>query len=145
MSYGICGNPLRRGHCEVHPHVHEEYPCSVCVAESRRHQEAQSPAQCNGNSANCESAHYLDRALEEIKRLNDEIQALRKDAERFSEAFDLLKTMFKEWENGPACYNDGDPDDYIGNAFRLDDKTFRACVAMLNGRNQADAVMEQKK
>ena len=47
MSYDIYGNPLRRGHCEVHPHVHEEYPCSVCVAESRRHQDEQSPAQCN--------------------------------------------------------------------------------------------------
>ena len=86
MSYDIYGNPLRRGHCEVHPHVHEEYPCSVCMTESRRHQEAQSPAQCNGNPAHFESAHYLGRAQEEITRLNDEIQALRKDAERMRDA-----------------------------------------------------------
>lgn len=33
MSWDIYGNPLRRGHCEVHPHVHEEYPCSVCMSE----------------------------------------------------------------------------------------------------------------
>jgi hypothetical protein len=36
MSYDIYGNPLRRGHCEVHPHIHEEYPCSVCLADARR-------------------------------------------------------------------------------------------------------------
>ncbi|HHQ4697433.1 TPA: hypothetical protein ACSP2Q_000075 [Aeromonas veronii] len=36
MSFDIYGNQLRRGYCEVHPHVHEEYPCSVCVAEKQR-------------------------------------------------------------------------------------------------------------
>lgn len=42
MSYDIWGNPLARGHCEVHPHVHEEYPCSVCLSEKRhREQESQ--------------------------------------------------------------------------------------------------------
>ena len=39
MSYDIYGNQLSRGHCEVHPYVHEEYPCSVCDMEHRRHQE----------------------------------------------------------------------------------------------------------
>ena len=33
MSYDIYGEILRKGHCEVHPHVHEEYPCSFCMAE----------------------------------------------------------------------------------------------------------------
>ncbi len=33
MSWDIYGNPLQRGHCEVHPHVHEEYPCSLCMSE----------------------------------------------------------------------------------------------------------------
>lgn len=33
MAYDIYGNTLRRGHCEVHPHVHEEYPCSLCYEE----------------------------------------------------------------------------------------------------------------
>ena len=36
MSFDIYGNPLRHGHCEVHPSVHEEYPCSVCLAEKRQ-------------------------------------------------------------------------------------------------------------
>lgn len=43
MSYDIYGNPLRRGYCEVHPHVNEEYPCSVCMSENnQRNTEAQS-------------------------------------------------------------------------------------------------------
>lgn len=33
MAWDIYGNPLERGHCEVHPHVHEEYPCCVCMSE----------------------------------------------------------------------------------------------------------------
>jgi len=33
MSYDIYGNNLKRGHCEVHPQVGEEYPCSLCYAE----------------------------------------------------------------------------------------------------------------
>jgi hypothetical protein len=36
MSYDIYGQPLRRGHCEVHPHVAEEYPCSLCYIERER-------------------------------------------------------------------------------------------------------------
>jgi hypothetical protein len=35
MSWDIYGNTLRKGYCEVHPHVQEEYPCSLCYAESR--------------------------------------------------------------------------------------------------------------
>ena len=36
MAFDIYGNNLRRGYCEVHPNVHEEYPCSLCCSESRR-------------------------------------------------------------------------------------------------------------
>ena len=36
MGYDIYGNNLRSGHCEVHPYVHEEYPCSVCLQESEQ-------------------------------------------------------------------------------------------------------------
>ncbi len=34
MNFDIHGNNLRSGHCEVHPWVHEEYPCSMCNARS---------------------------------------------------------------------------------------------------------------
>jgi len=40
MSFDIYGGNLRRGHCEVHPHVNEEYPCSICYAEKQRHEHA---------------------------------------------------------------------------------------------------------
>jgi hypothetical protein len=33
MSYDIYGETLRRGHCEVHPWVHCEYPCPVCMED----------------------------------------------------------------------------------------------------------------
>jgi len=33
VAYDIYGNSLRRGHCEVHPDIAEEYPCSQCMAE----------------------------------------------------------------------------------------------------------------
>jgi hypothetical protein len=38
MGFDIYGNRLLPGHCEVHPHVHEEYPCSVCLSEAQRSQ-----------------------------------------------------------------------------------------------------------
>lgn len=40
MSYDIYGGILRNGHCDVHPHVHESYPCSVCL-ETDRHLQSQ--------------------------------------------------------------------------------------------------------
>lgn len=36
MAYDIHGNILRRGHCEIHPHVAEEYPCSLCYEQDRK-------------------------------------------------------------------------------------------------------------
>lgn len=70
MSFDIYGNNLRLGHCEVHPHVHEEYPCSVCLAESASRRDTHSRADiCDGNPSRCESAHMLGQAQEEIDRL----------------------------------------------------------------------------
>jgi hypothetical protein len=36
MSFDINGNKLQPGHCEVHPHINEDYPCSVCNSEHYR-------------------------------------------------------------------------------------------------------------
>ncbi|ELY1969535.1 hypothetical protein SL040_000761 [Aeromonas salmonicida] len=65
MSYDIYGDPLRRGHCEVHPHIHEEYPCSVCLADAQR-------------SKNPRPAVDCDPLLEiaELKSQRDELLAL---------------------------------------------------------------------
>ncbi|MFA5630306.1 MAG: hypothetical protein WC997_02240 [Porticoccaceae bacterium] len=79
MSFDIYGNPLARGHCEVHPHVHEEYPCSVCISEKQSHYQQQN-YQCSGG---CESEHYLGQAQEHIEHLKREIELLRQDAERY--------------------------------------------------------------
>ena len=67
MSFDIYGNTLRSGHCEVHPHVHEEYPCSVCIAEASQREQQQRPPYCDGDPRFCESAHYLAQASEHIK------------------------------------------------------------------------------
>ena len=35
MARDIYGGQLGRGHCEVHPHVGEEYPCSLCMNDRK--------------------------------------------------------------------------------------------------------------
>lgn len=72
MGYDIYGNNLRNGHCEVHPNVHEEYPCSVCIAEKR----TQEPQYCDGNPAHCENSHHLGQAQEHIKELESRVKEL---------------------------------------------------------------------
>ena len=34
MAFDIYGQRLERGHCEVHPWVHSEYPCPVCLQDA---------------------------------------------------------------------------------------------------------------
>lgn len=36
MAWDIHGNPLKRGYCEVHSWVAEEYPCSLCMLEDQK-------------------------------------------------------------------------------------------------------------
>lgn len=50
MAYDIYGNNLRRGYCEVHPNVHEEYPCSLCLAESQHEAECKENMTLDGVS-----------------------------------------------------------------------------------------------
>jgi hypothetical protein len=63
MAFDIYGGNLQRGHCEVHPHVHEEYPCSVCLSESRRKRDEQREYQrhCEEQAA----AYYAELAGDE--------------------------------------------------------------------------------
>ena len=62
MSFDIYGNDLARGHCEVHPYVHEEYPCSVCMMDNRRKQEEK--RQMREMQAEQERQYYDDMAKE---------------------------------------------------------------------------------
>lgn len=44
MAWDIYGNTLRRGYCEVHPDVPQEYPCMYCmrdIEDDRRYQDEQ--------------------------------------------------------------------------------------------------------
>lgn len=34
--WDIYGQPLKRGHCEVHSWINEEYPCSLCMSEKKQ-------------------------------------------------------------------------------------------------------------
>lgn len=38
MAWDIHGNRLERGHCEVHPWIHQEYPCGLCCRERDDHE-----------------------------------------------------------------------------------------------------------
>lgn len=64
MSWDIYGNPLQRGHCEVHPHVYEEYPCSVCLSERHQRDEA---------NRNREAQNDMILEVEHLKMQRDEL------------------------------------------------------------------------
>ena len=64
MSWDIYGNPLARGHCEVHPHIHEEYPCSICLSEIRQREQA---------TQQSETEHYMQMEIDQLKRERDEL------------------------------------------------------------------------
>lgn len=70
MRYDIYGNPLQCGHCEVHPHVHEEYPCSVCLTEKQQH-EAAEQTQYN--------QHVVDQHIESLREELEQTQAALRD------------------------------------------------------------------
>ena len=85
MSWDIYGNPLRRGHCEVHPHVHEEYPCSVCMAEKR--QQLQPEPYYNVveqlQSELAEQGEYIRRLESERNTLASLVQVLRDENAKY--------------------------------------------------------------
>ena len=38
VNYDIYGDELRSGHCEVHPFVHEPFPCYLCMMQDDENQ-----------------------------------------------------------------------------------------------------------
>lgn len=73
MAFDIWGNNLRPGHCEVHPHVHEEYPCSMCLSEGQN-REQERHAHDRAMKAQ-ETEYYLGQAQAEIERLKADLKA----------------------------------------------------------------------
>ena len=63
MAYDIYGERLTPGHCEVHPWVHESYPCCECMSQSRAEQ------------------HYREAEKEYLAALEQEYQAYCEAAE----------------------------------------------------------------
>ena len=73
MAFDIYGNVLSRGCCEVHPHVHEEYPCHVCIADRRiddRQQERDELGELKYHySQACDHIRITDQKLRDISEL----------------------------------------------------------------------------
>lgn len=102
MSYDIYGNTLMRGHCEVHPHVREEYPCSVCIQEN--------------NSRNAhnqsESDHYVIMRLEHDLELSQQrIAELEQRNNELDATVEWLREVVKSAVSVFSKY-EGDVDDY---------------------------------
>ena len=70
MSFDIFGQPLKRGHCEAHPHVNEEWPCSLCLMESEQRRRSES----NNNAQ-----HDMILEVEHLKMQRDELLSALED------------------------------------------------------------------
>jgi hypothetical protein len=81
MSYDIYGNTLRRGFCEVHPHVNEEYPCSLCYAETN-----------NKNARKQQEQEYHRQQEKEHDRIQ-ELESLLRD--KLKEDYEISIRMSK--------------------------------------------------
>jgi hypothetical protein len=73
MAYDIYGNRLLPGHCEVHPHVHETYPCSICYSEMNADKARQQQEQ--------EPQERMYTRAEVIKLVEDKVQEYGADAQ----------------------------------------------------------------
>ena len=65
MSFDIYGYPLRQGYCEVHPEVHQSYPCSLCYAESKKADDDKRMEK--EHYKQIEAEHHRDMEIEEQK------------------------------------------------------------------------------
>ena len=72
MAFDIFGERLERGHCEVHPWVHQAYPCSVCLLEL---QQSSNDPQHDYMQAHLEALQSENNALKESIR--ELIQAMK--------------------------------------------------------------------
>jgi len=63
MAYDIYGNDLRRGYCEVHPHVNQEYPCDLCCVNNKKEQERNYNKEMQNQYYNDLEKHHSVRVL----------------------------------------------------------------------------------
>jgi len=115
MAYDIYGNNLKRGHCEVHPQVAEEYPCSLCYAEHDRQEQnrQEQNRQEQEYYKQQEKEHYkqMEKEPTEIdmtvsrEYLENKPESILQEAERLingdrREAYGDAKTMFDNIAKG---------------------------------------------
>lgn len=100
MSFDIYGNPLLRGHCERHPHVHEEYPCSVCMTEMQR---SQARAVTHWDECWLDPRHHAC-AVGEIQRLRAERDALQTRVEELLSALQWLADGERGLSSETMCF-----------------------------------------
>ena len=77
-------------------------------------------------------------AADTIDNLRTQLAEAQRERDK---AIDLLETMFSEYENGTACYED--PEDcsgFVGYAFKMDDLDFNACCDLLNRTRPRTAI-----
>jgi len=74
MSFDIYGNNLQRGHCEVHPNIAEEYPCSLCQSHSQfQSQEADTTCEVQSLQNDlAQSNSYIDSLRAELAKVTAE-------------------------------------------------------------------------
>jgi len=89
MSFDIYGNNLKRGHCEVHPNVAEEYPCSLCQSHSQSY------------SQESNAAYEAQSLRNDLANSNSYIESLKADLAKVTAERDLaIKELYvlENWQ-----------------------------------------------
>ena len=89
MPYDIYGNSLQRGHCEVHPDVPEDYPCSVCMAQWRFQQKEPEPPEPEPEPTLMD---YIGFDANRFKAAAEKVVESKEDETAFVEA---MKNLFR--------------------------------------------------
>jgi len=87
MSFDIYGNNLQRGHCEVHPNIAEEYPCSLCQSHSQfQSQEADTTCEVQSLQNDlAQSNSYIDSLRAELAKVTAERDLFKETARQYTE------------------------------------------------------------
>jgi hypothetical protein len=73
MSFDIYGENLRLNHCEVHPWVHESYPCPACFADADNRKRQEEEAEISRRAEEDEYYAAMAQAMvEELQGVNGE-------------------------------------------------------------------------
>lgn len=93
MSWDIYGNPLRRGYCEVHPDVHQEYPCSICMAQKQQQSQPHNELE-QLQYEFAQQGDYIRHLESERAALSTQVESLLDDRKAFvKKEFELLKEI----------------------------------------------------